>query len=427
MIKTGQFTGNTGTPNYTQSVTGVGFQPKAIIFWSTDSLASGSTLGTGVRGSFGFADGTNGFVMAVAEDDAAGTANNAKGFTNEAMRLFSAATPTTDAIFTVTTLGTDGFTVTWSDSPAAATSIIHWMAFGGNLLTNVISKQFTMTTGAGNKAYTGVGFQPDFAIFITQCQTTLGTSVSLSFSLGMAKSSSNRYAYHASSTDGVAANNPKKSMVANDRCMLNLDTSGVIRLACDFVSFDSDGFTINQITNSVSTPIFAGLFFKGGNYILGDSTRPTASTNEQKTFSISGVTNPNGMLLLNPNITAFSNATISAGYSFGIGTYGVNGGDRAMAQCCREVDASDANRGMKTSRIYAQVSITAANPTSLEVEGVLDSLTKDDFKITFNPNITSGNTIFMYVVFDTGTEQPIRMRLGAVQGMINKPLFGRGW
>jgi hypothetical protein len=65
----------------------------------------------------------------------------------------------------------DGFTIRWTTNEARA-DIIHYIALGGTDITNAVASDFTMTTGSGTQDVTGLGFQPDFLMFLSVEHTT---------------------------------------------------------------------------------------------------------------------------------------------------------------------------------------------------------------------------------------------------------------
>ena len=67
--KVGTFAANSGTGN--QSVTGVGFMPKAVLFWITDQTSTGSS--SNGRFGRGWTDGTNQGAAATGWDDGSDT------------------------------------------------------------------------------------------------------------------------------------------------------------------------------------------------------------------------------------------------------------------------------------------------------------------------------------------------------------------
>ena len=69
-VKVGTFNKDTGTAPDSQAVTGVGFEPVALILWVTGKTSTGFAVN--YQSSFGFTDGTNDFAAAgISEDTSA--------------------------------------------------------------------------------------------------------------------------------------------------------------------------------------------------------------------------------------------------------------------------------------------------------------------------------------------------------------------
>jgi hypothetical protein len=79
----------------------------------------------------------------------------------------NATTPAIESLADLTTLNSDGFTVTWTTNSANA-DIIHYIAIGGSGITNAKAGSFSLTTGTPTYTVstTDPGFQPDFVMLI---------------------------------------------------------------------------------------------------------------------------------------------------------------------------------------------------------------------------------------------------------------------
>ena len=115
LVKTGSFTRDTTAASGTQAITGVGFTVKAVIFFMTQDEGAGEM-------SMGLDDGTTPVTIGDVYNDT----NNAYGvFTDRSIRDVHSSGNTYNG--SVTTLGTDGFTVTWSKagSPTGTITVIY--------------------------------------------------------------------------------------------------------------------------------------------------------------------------------------------------------------------------------------------------------------------------------------------------------------
>jgi len=277
-VRQGSFTKRTAGMG-AQSITGIGFQPKAVIFFWTRQTAqgfinSGPGALTGINAGFGSATGPAN-EMAVSTTGVDNSANSDDGrrrsATNQIIFLSAGGPPTLQAQASLTSLDADGFTLNWTTNDANA-YIIHYIALGGDV-TNAQASTFNLSTAAGNQAVAGVGFQPDFVIFWWSFTEAVDTNAAGGeLGLGFAKSVTARGALVNASRDNIANNLQKRWQQRNNAAILVLNpgTSPPASYAvADFVSLDANGFTVNKTTApAAATPIFY-LALKGGRYNVG--------------------------------------------------------------------------------------------------------------------------------------------------------------
>ena len=97
----------------------------------------------------------------------------------------------------------------------------------------------------GNQAYTGVGFQPQALFFWYTTRTSNGNSPNAQIGVGVATSSSERFAWGTDADDNVGTTVVQRAS-SNAKCIsLVTNDAGTTGLAADLVSMDADGFTLN--------------------------------------------------------------------------------------------------------------------------------------------------------------------------------------
>ncbi len=378
-VAEGSFTKSTAGAPASQGITGVGFQPKAVIFFWTRQTAEGfaAMQSTG----FGFATGTaNERAVAIAEDDAAGTSNAGswKSATNMILML-SSGTPTLAAKAELTSFNTDGFTINWTTNEARA-DIIHYIALGGDGLTNVLASTFNLATGTGNQAVTGVGFQPDFVLFLFGGTAAGANDAAIAFaqlSLGIAQSSTSEGAVVVATRDADTANSRKRSQQRTDASILLLTNAAppAQDAIADFVSMGVDGFTVNKSdAPAASTPIFY-LALKGGQHLAGSFTQPTTTGSQ----SVTGVGfQPRSLLFLSRNMTA--GTTIVAPNTLSVGA-GISPTARGSVWSqANNVDPSDTNSYTTTSKVIT----LATSPSTVDAQADLAGFSSDGFTLTWS-------------------------------------------
>jgi len=148
--KAGSFALNTSTGN--QSVTGVGFQPEAIIFVGNNLTADGNAanatliLGFATSSTNRTTQSTRGFDGSNPTD-----ASRSTVATKVVSLANSSDTIILDADFV--SFDADGFTINITTSDGVA-YIMNYIALGGTDLTNSTILQFTTKTSTGSQAYT---------------------------------------------------------------------------------------------------------------------------------------------------------------------------------------------------------------------------------------------------------------------------------
>ena len=168
------------------------------------------------------------------------------------------------------------FTLTWNTT--TATPFIHYIAIGGSDITNAKVETYdTGTTTTGNIGYTGIGFQGDFAFFISGHNTITvdrtqanGGLIHGGIGMGAATSSSRRWAVTTLSESGRDPSDTWRYQ-KTDKCLTLLtNTTGAVDSEADFVSFDVDGFTLNWTDAPLSNLTdFAALIIEGGVWEVG--------------------------------------------------------------------------------------------------------------------------------------------------------------
>jgi len=282
LAKTGTFTKLTSTGS--QTVTGIGFQPKAIIFWWTRQTTFGESasisIGYGFATNYGGAFQNRG--VAFASDDNAGTSNAGRRRSETySIIILSDGNPTLGAQASVTAFNSDGFVVNWQTNEGRA-DIIHYIALGGDDLVNARAGTFSLSTSSGTQDITGVGFQPDFAMFLwTFTESVDINTANGEVGMGFAVSSTKRGALVAVSEDERGTTDTWQQQ-RTDACILLLNPSdGSQDARVDFSQFLADGFRINKNDAPASMTQIFYLALDGGNYDIGSFNSPTSAGNQE--------------------------------------------------------------------------------------------------------------------------------------------------
>src|SRR5215216_2232496 len=321
-FKTGTFAKNGTTTGYpiddTTSITGLGFQPKAFIFWALGSDTSPTTIN---RPTIGFSVDTGG---------GAGTsANYSIGWnTSNVIPTTSSRRAKNNTFYALNSAGdtpeikiqsftSDGATVRYVGNNDTNTRRIYYAALGGTTITNVKAGEFTLNTVSGTQDIDDVGFQPDIVFFIgadtaSAAAATSSNATHSSWFFGAAKDASNENVIAFSSVDGVSTTDAARYQHTARSIAHFTSGSTSTTMDCEAeyvgtVATGTGGFRINILAPSASaTSTVFYLAIKGGNWSVGSTLQPTTSTN----VSVTGLGYaPKGVIFRsNQQETSFNNA-----------------------------------------------------------------------------------------------------------------------
>lgn len=411
LTEKGTFVKKNGTGSQEVNLTGA-FQPKVLWLWSTGSTTN-ATYAEHYQCTYGFSDGTNDTcIINNSEDGGAATDCSGCVRSDSIIAFQNTATPATiTARADVTTFDADGFTLNWAVGDTTL-SIIHYMAVGGTDITNVLVKQVTNPTAAGNRAETGVGFQGDFLQVLYPGIGSVGNltvntmNTNAYFMVGAATSSTARWSF-GSSAENSAGTSDTYNRKEITRCLAgwnNADGTTTSMNEADFVSWSSTGFTLNWSNMFVSfTGPVAYLIIKGGLWDVGNGTAPSTATTQN--VSITAARNPKAVMLFTwGDTTVASGAAAEPDARIAIG-----GGDSALNEGCTSVHDLDAQATAEiTSRISLNTKIirahtataTATSSTTLAEADLSSVSTPGQFTLNWTTTL-SGMGYFWFTVSET--------------------------
>jgi hypothetical protein len=306
LTKAGSFTGSNSTGN--QAVTGVGFQPKVVLFRYTMQGADGS-----------MGDSSIGFGVGVSSSDrrVGGNYSNT-GLTTSSQSVWNQSsyviyTPGGGYRADFVSMDSDGFTINWA---TAADMTVTYLARGGDAITNVKTGSAAAKTTTGTQAYTGVGFQPTALIVWAGkfAQNPADTATNGNGLFGFATSSSAR---------GMVAwrnlNNSNPQGAKRRQSTQRIVSTTTTFTEADFVSFDSDGFTLNFTTAGGAADVFYYLAIRGPQVKVTSFNQATSTGNQSITGA--GFT-PKAAIMISANDVSANNdaAQAHARASFGWAT-----------------------------------------------------------------------------------------------------------
>lgn len=369
------------TAGQTQSVSGVGFTPKIVMFWW-----SGTTdTGNGVRGGninmgFGAMSGASSrFAKGGISGDGQSSSVTQRTFSDVSC-ITSNDTPglAFQGKADWGSLDADGFTIT-IDQQFIVAIHVNYLALGGDDLTNIAIGQMSGPGSTGNHSVTGLGFQPDAIILCNTMSTNDGYVADATFSIGYTAASSgvgvsawgSVGSQATSYTYGYGYNGEIDAAIWADECY-DRDS---------FVSFDSGGFTLNRLENGFGSGL-GYIALKGGQYYVGDLTTRTDGNDISETVGFQ----PVAILFSSANraLSTQNTTTANGRLSIGAATSTSNRGAQAISDEDNLADTETATANYDTA-VYLHV-----KDDVLEAAMDLKSIESDGFTCVMDDTETSG-------------------------------------
>jgi len=388
----GSFVKTNGAAPHSQSITGVGFQPVALILWSS---ATHNGTRTDARFAIGFSTATASYAVTCISDDAFATSNTSRHQSNYAISL---NTPS-KAIFAAATLSSmdaDGFTLSWDPNGTTSTYDIHYLAFGG---VSAAVSEWNTPTVAGTQAVTGVGFTPDvvFHIYNGLWDTTVPVFANDAGAGLGAMTTTEQWAKWLLAIDNQAIADTGGAQVTN--AAIHTRGSGgsasTVELNAAYSSMDADGFTVN-FTDVVATANKIGSLSIAGltNVKLNSFNKDTAAAPASQTVTGVGFT-PSAVLLASSQTTAASphdNAAIGLGAATAAAEAGAISNFDEDANTTTHADGRDDD-----SNAFIVVN---NNSSTIDALASFTAFTSDGFTLSWDTNDANAVPI-LYAAFDT--------------------------
>lgn len=399
-VRVGTWTKSIG--GATTTISALPATPKGLILWG--SGLSGAALGTfNEHGSVvvGFSDGTFHRDLAATSQDNVNPSNCNRAY---GTRIFHCTDPTASGTSTVTetataTFGATSFDLNWSATTIATVGC--YFVFGGNDIAEVIVKDYqTGTASMGEKEYTGLGNEFNFAFMLADFHSGDWTSAAVSgaamHSISVHASTSNSKSWNAhlreddDSTPSAA--DRRHNVDGGVLGVMGDGTSNEQQLA-QWKGWTSDGFILNW-TNApnLSSFAFTGLFVRGGKWDAGTMASP-AATGTTTNISESPTDSIQGMMAIATSMAPGVSYLPSSRFTIG---------------------AQDTNDN-KACLSYGAT--TAVNPT---VEATL--MVSDKFLRQINPTATASSSTDHVVctISDMDTAGQFSVNYTTVPGVANK-------
>ena len=380
----------------TQAITGVGFQPKAILFWATLQTAVGNSIANYT--GYGFTAGVGSSASVSAWSDRVDPSNTGrKNSVTNAIQLQT--TGGTDAgQATLNSFDADGFTLDWASANATG-YIIHYYAIGGSDLTTATTSSIFINTTDATRSVSNLSFQPEMLFFLNGGNVSATSTDTARGKLGIG--------FGNNTTDqGGLGLLWEDASGSSDTCSVQrVDQIEGLSNTCNTAdsfgnisSFDANGFTLNiSDLPSANFPVHF-LALKGGTYKTGNFLKPTA-TGYATTTGLSF--QPKGLMLLSRNKVAGTTVTAAGGLTVGVAASTTSAGTDQGAISINEPDA-DAQNDENGNRTSTTTVFTAFKGTADTLTGEADftRFNSDGFTLNWTTADATADEILYWAIGD---------------------------
>lgn len=379
-----------------QVITGVGFIPKAIIFWGAGSNQTSGTWDADIRSFIGFTTGAaNSFCSAATSADASGTSATARRMAAKAITAVDASAALSFEA-DLTSLDADGFTLNWTNVTATAAEVVMYMAIGGADITNAKVVNWTTPTAVGNKAVTGVGFIPDLVLNSSALATAIPQSSGNGYlNFGAMNKHGQQWANSIVAQHNFNPSNTTRFQ-QTDAGYVSGEINETVFQQAHFVSMDADGFTTN-FANTVGIAYNAiSLCLKGVSSKIGAFAKTTAAAPAAQSITRVGFT---------PKAVLFSGTTAQAQgapITQGIWEMGASDGTSSRLASLSDIDAVTPTQADSIFYNDAVLTTLAGNGAAALTKGAVTSFDADGFSLSMNPNQATASEHLYLAIGDAG-------------------------
>lgn len=403
-VHTGIFNTGTGAASTTKQVTGLGFQPKGIVFFWNGRTEATDTVGrTNMRVGSGITDGTNDRAIAAYDlDNSAGT-DSGNYLSTGGCIVVTDGTGAVSGELALQSFDSDGFTLVVNTQMPLDLRVMYF-AIGGSTITNVaVGTQTLPASTTGSQSVTGLSFQPEFGFFIGCELSGNGGSDSRSgFGFGTAISATSE-ATMGVGADDAAATTDTGGYIYTGECVTVPSTSNPTNIdgRAEFTSWNSDGYTLNVLEMPGFDRDVLYFVVEGGSWSIDTITTQTDTTTE---MSISGLSfAPNGGIIFSTHRTESTQDTGTTPLSCSFGVFHSTT-DRWSLGTLNEdgLSTSEIDLAVEHDAVYVNIA------TDATVQGLMDVQSMNNDGVDFIMDDADPSGVLAIVVTagdpDTGLE-----------------------
>lgn len=393
---------DTDTVNNTYTVSGLTFQPNAIIFWwnGLNSATDATSETTNQNQGYGFATSTSDRCCAGAfgQDGAGSMTTGTYGSTVGAITLV--ASPGGGGVdIDIDAITSDGFRLIVDTADATLAASVFWLALGGSDITNAATGTLTEPAATGNQSYTvggGAGWQPTITFFAGS--VSLSTNVGdagLTFGAATGTGAGNQFVV-VNNQDQGSANSDADRYMRGDECLAYIAVAGgnpAVR--AQFNGFDSVGFDLNWVARAVTGRSYIYLAIAAGSNVKVGTTTVNL-TNVNDTSTVSGLSfQPEGGMVVTHGTTEQTAGTSTTEGMLSVGSF--TSTSSRQCQSFRD-ETGTGNAEINLGLSYDEVLQLLTTTGTVDAEADINAINTDGFQLICDDALGS-NVFAGYIVF----------------------------
>lgn len=392
-----------------QVITGVGFTPKAILFWSTGSDKAMGTWSNGYFCLMGMSTGpTNSYAICTAGQAGLSTTETARRMVDAAITFTNTAATDTIAQAQISAFSSDGFTLNWTNLTSMTGTVVHYMVIGGSDITGAKVVNWTFPLSVGTSSVTGVGFKPDLVFHMGTGDATgvpPKTNGHAIFAFGAMNKHGQQWANGYYSADAVSPTNTGRWQNV-DACFGRV-WNATLDAQAHFVSMDPDGFTtmfstVTGAANNAFSLCLQGVSSKIGSFVKTQ----VAGANGPQTIERTEF-NPRGLLVTSQSDQQRGDTSVQAYFQVGA----TDGSDQRTAGM-QDTHTSNPSNSKSAYRNDALISEADGMTSTGEwTRASFTSFNPDGFSLTWPINLVYPAEYLYLAIGDAGVNPtPVSIR-----------------
>jgi hypothetical protein len=264
-VASGGFTTPGSTGN--QAVTGLGFEPVAVMLWGQTDIHND------LRACAGATDGTNEWVFFRSYERGSQVRKRASKSDHLLLTYDNAGSVVWQA--SVVSLDSDGFTINF-DTATRAGDPIQWWAIGGSQIPDAKVGTITCGSSTGTTAETGLGFRPNGLFLAHDGEATLDNGLVGTLMFGFGGTDGTSSLACAAWADATADSRDDDQQTGK----IAVADDGTNTYAAELDSFDSGGFTVD-VTDAWTADIEHGYLAFASEAVYVSTVTAPSSTGTQ--------------------------------------------------------------------------------------------------------------------------------------------------